>query len=259
MDLGLKGKLAIVTASSQGLGRACAEALAAEGATVAINGRDAAKLEGVAKEISAATGAEIIPIAADVTTPEGRAAVLGAFEAPDVLVTNNRGPKPGSLEEVSEEDIAEALQLHYWTPLLLVKAVIPGMRQRRFGRIVNITSAMVASPRAMMVPSTGARTGMTAVMKAMSKELAPYNVLINQILPERIDSGRQQQVARWEAEKYGISYEEARQRQADSIAMKRHGRPEEVGAACAFLCAGNYGFITGANLRLDGGSYDGLL
>jgi len=259
MDLGLTGKQAIVCASSQGLGRACAEALAAEGVDVVINGRDKDRLEQTAAEIRAATGVTVTPVVADITSNEGRANLLAALEAPDILVTNNAGPKPGTLFEIEEHDLTDALNAHYFPPIALVKAVVPGMRLRRFGRIVNITSAMVETPWPSMVASAGARTGMTSVMKATSRLLAPDNVLINQILPERIDSGRQVQMAKIEAEREGITYEEARKRQADSIAAKRHGRPEEVGAACAFLCSARSGYITGTNLRLDGGSYQGLL
>lgn len=259
MDLGLSGKKAIVCASSQGLGRACAEALAAEGVDVVINGRDAEKLARVADELRAAYRVEVTPVAADILTADGRAALLAACPEPDILVTNNAGPRPGTIEEIDEADIEAALQAHYWTPLLLLRAVVDGMKERRFGRIINLTSAMVATPWPTMAASTGARTGMTAVMKATSKVTAPYNVLINQILPERIDSGRQEQMAHIEAERDGITYEEARARQANAIAVKRHGRPEEVGAACAFLAAARYGFINGVNLRLDGGSYAGLI
>jgi 3-oxoacyl-[acyl-carrier protein] reductase len=259
MDLGLDGRTAIVCASSQGLGRACAEALAAEGVGVVVNGRDPERLAQVAAEIRAATGATVTPVAADITTPEGRDLLLGAFEAPDILVTNNAGPRPGNLDEITDEDLEAALTAHYWTPVHLARAVIPGMKARSFGRIVNITSAMVASPNTFMLASAGARTGMTAIMKAISRELAPFNVLVNQIQPERIDSNRQQQVARLQAEKQGISYEEAREQQAAGVAMGRLGRPAEIGAACAFLCAARFGYITGVNLRLDGGSYAGLL
>jgi 3-oxoacyl-[acyl-carrier protein] reductase len=259
VDLGLQGKKAIVCASSQGLGRACAEALAEEGVDLVINGRDAQKLEATAAEIRSKFGVTVNAVTADINTPEGRARLLEACPEPDILVTNNAGPKPGSIEEISEDEIAAALQSHYWTPLLLLRSVLPGMKERRFGRIINITSAMVASPRWVMSASTGARTGMTAVMKATSQAVAPYNVLINQILPERIDSGRQVEVAHFEAERDGISFAEAHARQAETIAVKRHGRPEEVGAACAFLAAARFGFINGVSLRLDGGSYNGLL
>jgi len=272
VDLGIQGRWAIVCASSQGLGRACAEALVGEGVNVVLNGRDPARLERTATELreaaakaAAAAGngapqsAEVLAVAADLTDPAGRAALLAAFPEPDILVTNNAGPKPGTLDQIGEEDFARALELHYWAPIALVRAVLGGMRARRFGRVVNITSAMVTTPRATMIASAGARAGLTAVMKALSREVAADNVTINNLLPERIDSGRQLQVARVEMERHAITFEEARRRQAASIAAGRLGRPSELGAACAFLCSVHAGYISGVNLHLDGGSYPGLV
>jgi 3-oxoacyl-[acyl-carrier protein] reductase len=258
MNLGIDGRWAIVCASSQGLGRACAEALAAEGVNVVINGRDPDRLGKTAAALEA-NGVQVRSVAADITTDAGREQLLAACPEPDILVTNNAGPRPGGLLEVSDEDLARALELHYWTPIRLVRAVVGGMRERRFGRIVNITSAMVTSPSPLMAASAGARTGLTAVMKGLAKEVASDNVTVNQLLPERIDSGRQVQMATIEAERSGISYAEARRRQAESIAAKRHGLPTEFGAACAFLCSVNAGYISGQNLHLDGGSYRGLI
>jgi 3-oxoacyl-[acyl-carrier protein] reductase len=258
MNLGIDGRWAIVCASSQGLGRACAEALAAEGVNVVVNGRDAERLGKTAAALEA-SGVQVRPVAADISTDAGRAQLLAACPEPDILVTNNAGPRPGGLLEVSDEDLARALDLHYWTPIRLVRAVVGGMRMRRFGRIVNITSAMVTSPSPLMAASAGARTGLTAVMKGLSREVARDNVTVNQLLPERIDSGRQVQMAAIEAERSGISYEEARRRQAESIAAGRHGLPAELGAACAFLCGVHAGYISGQNLHLDGGSYRGLI
>ena len=258
MDLGIAGRWAIVCASSQGLGHACARALAAEGVNVVINGRDKDRLEHAAAELRQHASAQVLAVAADITTPDGRNMLLDSCE-PDILVTNNAGPRPGTLSEINDDDIAWALQLHYWAPISLVRAVVPHMRAQRFGRIVNITSAMVTTPRPFMTASTGARAGLTAVMKALSFETVRDNVTINQLLPERIDSPRQVQVAEHEMRTENISFEEARRRQADSIAAKRHGRPEELGATCAFLCSVHAGFICGMNLHLDGGSYPGLV
>jgi 3-oxoacyl-[acyl-carrier protein] reductase len=259
VDLGIAGRWAVVCASSRGLGRACAQALATEGVHVVVNGRDPEQVEKTAAEIAGAHGVQVRPVAADITTAEGRDRLLAACAEPDILVTNNAGPTPGDLLEISDEILARALELHYWTPITLVRAVVGGMRTRRFGRIVNITSAMVTAPRPFMAASSGARTGMTAVMKGLSGQVVADNVTINQLLPERIDSGRQIQVAHIEAERSGITFDEARRRQADSIAAKRLGRPEEFGAACAFLCSANAGYISGVNLHLDGGSYPGLV
>jgi 3-oxoacyl-[acyl-carrier protein] reductase len=258
MNLGIDGRWAVVCASSQGLGRACAEALAAEGVNVVINGRDAERLGKTATDM-AVSGVEVRPVAADITTQAGREQLLAACPEPDILITNNAGPRPGSLLEVSDEDLARALDLHYWTPIRLVRTVVGGMRERRFGRIVNITSAMVTAPNPFMPASAGARTGMTAVMKGLARDVAKDNVTVNQLLPERIDSGRQVQMAKVEAERAGITYREARRRQAESIAAKRFGRPEELGAACAFLCSAHAGYISGQNLHVDGGSYPGLI
>ncbi len=261
MDLGIAGRRAIVCASSQGLGLASAEALVAEGVHVVINGRDATKLDAVASAMRSvgAAGATVTAVAADITTTDGRAALLAACAEPDILITNNVGPKPGSIDEVTDDDLARALELHYWAPISLVRAVLPGMRTRGFGRIVNITSAMVTTPRAVMVASAGARAGLTAVMKAVAGEVAAHNVTINNILPERIDSPRQLQVAEVEMERHGIAFDEARRRQAASIAARRLGRPSELGATCAFLCSVQASYISGTNVHLDGGSYPGLV
>lgn len=260
MDLGIAGRWAIVCASSQGLGRACADALADEGVNVVINGRDEARLKDTAVQLTADhPGVQVVPVAADITTEEGRRALLAACAEPDILVTNNAGPRPGSFFDVDDEDLTRALELHFYPPLALVRGVVDGMRRRRFGRIVNITSAMVTTPNPRMAASSGARTGMTAVMKGLSQQVVRDNVTINQLLPERIDSGRQLQMARIEMERENISFEEARLRQAQSIAAQRLGRPEEFGAACAFLCSAQAGYISGDNLHLDGGSYVGLV
>jgi 3-oxoacyl-[acyl-carrier protein] reductase len=259
LDLGIAGRKAIVCASSQGLGRACAEALSSEGVNVVINGRDAAKLERAAAEIRAAGGGEVTFVAADITTDEGRDTLLAACPAPDIVVLNNRGPRPGSLDEVTDDDLQVALDLHFWTPIKILQRVVPGMCERGFGRIVSITSAMVTTPRPSMIASTGARTGATAVLKAVAGDVARYDVTINCLLPERIDSPRQHEMANIAVERDGITYEQARARMADSIAAKRLGRTSEFGAACAFLCSVQASFISGANLHLDGGSYPGLV
>jgi len=260
MDLGIAGRWAIMAASSKGLGRACAEALAAEGVNVVLNGRDRAQLHITQAHMSSAyPDVTIRAVAADVATPAGRAALLDACPEPDILLTNNAGPLPGTLLDTDDAALGQALGAHFFAPVDLVRAVVGGMRERRFGRIVNITSAMVATPNPLMAASSGARTGLTAVMKGLQRQTVADNVTINQILPERIDSGRQQQLAVLEAAAHAISVDEARRRQAASIAAGRLGEPAEVGAACAFLCSAQAGYISGVNLRLDGGSYLGLL
>jgi len=260
MDLGIAGRWAVVAASSKGLGRACAEALAAEGANVVINGRDHTQLHTAQADLSGAHPNVVVrAVAADLCTAAGRADLLGACDSPDILVTNNAGPLPGSMLDTDAAAFTHALDGHFFAPIDLVRAVIGGMRERRFGRIVNITSAMVATPNPLMAASSGARTGLTAVMKGLQRQTVADNVTINQLLPERIDSGRQQQLAVLEAAAHGITLDEARRRQAASIAAGRLGEPAEVGAACAFLCSAHAGYISGVNLRLDGGSYPGLL
>lgn len=260
MDLGIAGRWAIIAASSRGLGRACAAALAAEGVNIVLNGRDVAQLQATERELRAAhSGVEVRSVPADLTTVDGRAALLDACPEPDILVTNNAGPQPGSFFDTDDDAFASAFSSQFFAAVDLVRAVVEGMRQRRFGRIVNLTSAMVATPNPLMAASSGARTGLTAVMKGLQRQTVCDNVTINQLLPERIDSGRQQQLAVLEAEAHGVSVEEARRRQAASIAAGRLGEPAEVGAACAFLCSAQAGYISGVNLRLDGGSYPGLL
>ncbi len=259
MDLGIKGRRAIVCASSRGLGRACAEALVAEGVVVVLNGRDPARLEDTAAELRARPGAEVTAVAGDVTTEAGRAALLAACPDPDILVNNNAGPTPRAFLDVSRENWVEALDANMVAPLLLTAAVLPAMKERRFGRIINVTSAMVTTPRPHMVLSSGARAGLTAAMKGLSFEVAPFNVTINNLLPERIDTDRQHFMAQETSARLGISYEEARVEQVKSIAAGRLGDPREFGATCAFLCSAHAGFISGMNIHLDGGSYPALL
>jgi len=259
MDLGIAGRRAIVCASSRGLGRACAEALAAEGAAVVVNGRDAARLEATAQEIRAKTGAEVSAVAADLCSEDGRARLLAACPEPDILVNNNGGPPPGRFEDQDHARWLAALEANLLAPVLLIRAVVGGMRQRRFGRIVNITSAMVKAPHPAMGLSTAARSALTAACKALSKEVARDNVTINNLLPERIDTDRQRMMAELRARTGGVSLEQAYTEMSASIAAGRLGTPAELGAACAWLCSAQAGFISGQNLQLDGGSYPGLI
>jgi 3-oxoacyl-[acyl-carrier protein] reductase len=261
MDLGIAGRRGIVCASSQGLGRACADALAQEGVNVVINGRDEEKLEKAAAEIRALPGIEreVIPVAADITTPEGRAALLAACPEPDILVTNNRGPTPGPLPDMSDELFEEALTLHYRAPMALLRDVLPGMKARGWGRIVNITSAMVTTPREFMISSAGARAGLTASMKAASFDAIARGVTINNLLPERLATQRQVDNANRDVARRGITFDEAWADQAKSIAAGRHGKPEELGATCAFVCSEHAAFMSGMNIHIDGGSYPGLV
>jgi 3-oxoacyl-[acyl-carrier protein] reductase len=259
MDLGIAGRTAIVCASSRGLGKACALALAREGVNVVVNGRDTGRLRATAAEIERECAVSIAAVQADVTTADGRAALLAACPSPDILINNNAGPSPKSFLDIENEDWAAALESNMIAALALTRAVVPAMKERRFGRIINITSAMVSTPRGHMGLSSGARAGLTAVMKGLSIELAKFNITINNLLPERIDTDRQHFMAEREMKAHGITYEEARARQVASIPAGRLGEPREFGATCAFLCSAFAGFTTGLNVHLDGGAYPALL
>ncbi|ABE36487.1 short chain dehydrogenase family protein [Paraburkholderia xenovorans LB400] len=258
MDLGIDGRRAIVCASSRGLGKACALALAREGCEVFINGRDEARLGQAAREIEQASGRRPTPVVADLDSDAGRAALLAACPQPDILVNNNAGPAPGELEQWDHAAWLAALEANLLAPILLMSAVVPGMRTRKFGRVVNITSAVVKSPRLGMSLSTTARTGLTAFAKGLSREAVADNVTINNLLPQHIDTDRQEYMARRIMEDRGITFAQARSLQVKSVRARRLGRPEEFGDACAFLCSAQASFISGQNLQLDGGSYDGL-
>ncbi len=262
MDLGIAGRKALVCASSQGLGLACAQALLAEGCTVVINGRHAERLAATqAQLIAQVPGSQtrVQTVAADINTEAGRAELLAACPEPDILVNNNAGPPPGTLDDWDHAAWIGALESNLIAGVLLIRAVLPGMRARRFGRIVNITSAMVKTPHAAMGLSTAARAGLTAVSKALAREAIVDNVTINNLLPERFDTARQEFMAQRMMREQGIDRDTARQRIADTLPARRFGRREEFGAACAFLCGAQSGFMTGQNLQLDGGAYAGLV
>jgi 3-oxoacyl-[acyl-carrier protein] reductase len=259
MDLGLKGKHALVCGSSQGLGLACATALAREGVDVWLNGRDAGKLAKVATELQKISTGRIHTVPADMATAEGRAAMLTACPEPDILVNNNAGPPPGKLEDWTPEAWDTVLQANMLAPIFLIQAVVRGMQARKFGRIINITSAMVKTPRSHQGLSTTARTGLTAFSKALALDVAKDNVTINNLLPERIASPRQDALTERQAKLDGTSWDEARAKLAATVAAKRFGTLEEFASACAYLCSVQAGFISGQNLQLDGGSYPGLI
>ncbi len=259
MELGLKGRRAIVCASSRGLGRACAQALAREGCEVVLNGRDPDALARTADEFEAAFGRRPLTVAADLDTASGRAALLAACAEPDILVTNNAGPPPGQLGDFDRVAWLAALEAQLLAPIELISAVVGGMRRRQYGRIVNITSAVVKSPRLGMSLSGTARTGLTSFCKGLQRETVADNVTINNLLPQHIDTGRQAQMAARIARERGVSLDEARAIQARMVRAGRLGRPEELGDACAYLCSAQASFISGQNLQVDGGSFDGLL
>jgi 3-oxoacyl-[acyl-carrier protein] reductase len=258
MDLDIRGRRAIVCAASRGLGKACALALAHEGVEVTINARDPQTLEATAAELRGATNVGVFTVVGDITAEPTRQALLAACAEPDILINNNAGPPPGRFQDWDRHAWMGALEANMLAPIALIRAVIDGMVERRFGRIINITSAMVKAPLAPMGLSAGARAGLTSVCKALSQQVAWANVTINNLLPERIDTDRQAQMAQITASLNGISVEQAYEQMRSRIPAGRLGRPEEVGDACAFLCSGRAGFITGQNLQLDGGAYPGL-
>lgn len=259
MDLGIKGRTALVCASSRGLGKACAIALAREGCNVFINGRTLESLEATAEEIFRLTGHRPVLIQANLNTEEGRQSIFDACPETDILVNNNGGPEPGRIKDWSVADWQAAFEANLLAPAMMIKHYIPGMRARKFGRIVNITSAMVKSPSIQMGLSAAMRAGLTALCKSVQRESVPDNVTINNLLPERFDTDRQVYMAERMVKAEGISREEARARIAATIAAKRLGDPAEFGDACAYLCSAQAGYISGQNLQLDGGSYAGLI
>jgi 3-oxoacyl-[acyl-carrier protein] reductase len=259
MDLSIRGKRAIVCAASKGLGRACATALAREGVELVINARNPETLAATAATIAADAGVRVATVAGDIGDPATRAALLAACPEPDILVNNNAGPPPGRFQDWDQTAWLGALESNMLAPLAMIRAVVDGMVERRFGRIVNITSAMVKAPLAPMGLSCGARAGLTSACKALSQQVAWANVTVNNLLPERIDTDRQAQIAQLTAAVNGTTVEEAYDQMKRNIPAQRLGRPEEIGDACAFLCAAGSGFITGQNLQLDGGAYAGLI
>jgi 3-oxoacyl-[acyl-carrier protein] reductase len=259
MDLGISGKRALVCASSRGLGLACATSLAREGCEVFINARDAKSLQAAAQAIAAVAKSGPQIIMADLNTLEGRDQIIAACPQPDILVNNNAGPEPGKIADWSREDWLAAIEANLLAPVFLIKTFIPGMRARKFGRIVNITSAMVKSPSATMGLSAAVRAGLTALSKSVQRDSVVDNVTLNNLLPERFDTDRQRYMAERMVRNDNITVEEARKRIAATIAAKRLGDPAEFGDACAFLCSAQAGFISGQNLQLDGGSYAGLI
>lgn len=259
MNLGIAGKHALIMGASSGLGLACAQALAGEGVNVTLIGRNQERLQNACTDITAQSGVRCDTVAADVTTEAGRSAIFSAVATTDILITNNGGPPPGKVEDWDRDAWVGAFDTNMIPQTLFIRHYIPFMRKQRFGRIVNITSAMVKSPRPHMALSSAARTALTAFSKALSLEVAVDNVTINCLLPERIDTPRQRFMAERMMKAESIDLEEARRRIALTIAAKRMGRPEEFGTTCAFLCSVHAGFMSGQNILLDGGSYAGLI
>jgi 3-oxoacyl-[acyl-carrier protein] reductase len=257
MDLGISGRKAIVCASSRGLGRACAMALAQAGCEVVVNGRDKARLAATAEEIRAATGGKVIAVAADVADPDGQAALFAACPEPDILINNNAGPPFRDFRALTRQQMLDGVVANMTVAIELVQRVIDPMVRRRFGRIVNITSGSVKAPLAGLDLSSGARAGLTAFLAGVARSVASANVTINFILPGAFDTDRLRSNIAANAKSQGISEDQAREQRVTTIPAKRFGDPQEFGAACAFLCSAQAGYITGQNLLIDGGTFPG--
>ena len=254
MDLGIEGRRAVVCASSKGLGRGCAEALAAAGCVLVMNARGSEALEAAAEAIRAEHGAEIVTVAADVTTAEGQAALIEAAGAPDILVTNAGGPPPGLWSDWGREDFLAALDANMLAPIALMTALLPGMCERGWGRVVNITSQSVKAPIPQLGLSNAARTGLTGYVAGTARQVAPMGVTINNLLPGIHATARADALDGGVAKAQGITLEEARRQREATIPARRYGTAEEFGAACAFLCSQRAGFVVGQNWLLDGGA-----
>lgn len=259
MDLGIKGKRALVCAGSKGLGRGCAEALAAAGVNLVINARGAEALEATAAAIRVAHGVEVVTVAADITTAEGRAAVLAQAADVDILVTNAGGPPPGLWSDWDREDFIKALDGNMLTPIALMQAVLPGMIARKWGRIVNITSGSVKAPIPQLGLSNSARAGLTGFVAGTARQVAEHGVTINNLLPGIHDTDRATSLDGAVAKAQGIDMDEAKRRRCATIPARRYGTAQEFGAACAFLCSQHAGFIVAQNILLDGGAINATL
>lgn len=259
MDLGIRGKRALVCASSKGLGRGCAEALAEAGVDLILNARGAEALEATAAAIRDRFGVQVVTVAADVTTDAGRAQVLAAAAGVDILVTNAGGPPPGLWSDWTRDDFIRALDANMLTPIALMKALLPGMIAKGWGRVVNITSQSVKAPIPQLGLSNSARAGLTGYVAGTARQVAPHGVTINNLLPGIHDTDRATALDGGVVKAEGITLEEARAKRAATIPARRYGTAAEFGAACAFLCSQQAGFIVGQNILLDGGATNATL
>lgn len=259
MDFGIKGRKAVVCAASKGLGKGCAMALAREGVEILITARGAEALEATADEIRAATGATVHTLAVDVTTMDGRAAMLAAMPDPDILVNNAGGPPPGDFRDWDEATWRKAVEANMITPIMLIRAVVDGMIERRFGRVVNITSSAVKAPISELGLSNGARTGLTGFVAGTARQVARHNVTINNLLPGPFDTDRLTSNIADNARRSGRTDEEMRKVMMGGVPAGRFGTAEEFGAMCAFLCSTHAGFVVGQNILMDGGRFPGTM
>ncbi|MCR8826486.1 SDR family oxidoreductase [Pseudosulfitobacter koreensis] len=254
MDLGISGKRALVCASSKGLGRGCAEALAEAGVNLVLNARGADALEATAAEIRETYGVEVTTVAADISTAEGQAKVLEVAGQIDILVNNAGGPPPGMWTDWNRDDFIAALDANMLAPIAMMKALMPAMMDRGWGRVVNITSQSVKAPIAQLGLSNSARTGLTGYVAGTARQVASRGVTINNLLPGIHATDRAEALDGNVVKAKGISMEEARAQRAATIPAGRYGTRAEFGQACAFLCSVHAGFIVGQNLLLDGGA-----
>jgi 3-oxoacyl-[acyl-carrier protein] reductase len=257
MDLGIRGRTALVCAASKGLGKGCAASLAREGVNLVITARGAEVLEATAAELRKAFGVQVTAVAGDIATEAGRAAALKACPAPDILVNNAGGPPPGDFRQWDREAWIKALDANMIAPILLMRAVVDKMIERRFGRIVNITSGAVKHPIPEIGLSNGARSGLTGFVAGLARDTVKHNVTINNLLPGPFDTHRLRSNFEFLAKKSGKAPEEMARARMETNPAKRFGTIEEFGDACAYLCSAQAGFITGQNLLLDGGAYPG--
>ncbi len=254
MDLGIAGKRALVCASSKGLGLGCAEALAEAGVNLVMNARGAEALEASAQAIRDAYGVDVVTVAADVTTPEGQQKVLEAAEGVDILVTNAGGPPPGMWTDWDREDFIKALDANMLTPIALIKALVPGMMERGWGRVVNITSVSVKSPVPVLGLSNAARAGLTGYVAGTARQVAGKGVIMNNLQPGLHATDRAEALDGGAAKAQGISVEDAKKQRCATIPAGRYGTRQEFGATCAFMCSQHAGFMVGQNILLDGGA-----
>lgn len=257
IDYGIRGRWAIVCASTRGLGRGCAEALAAAGVNVVVNGLDPERTRAAAAEIAERYGVEAVGVPADVATPEGREAILAVRPDPDILVNNAGGPPPGDFRDWTEDDWIRAIRLNMLSAIEMIRATIDHMIARGFGRIVNITSSAVKAPIPELGLSNGARSGLTGFVAGLARQVAGHGVTVNNLLPGRFRTDRLEANIRFNAQTSGLTREEVERRMLERIPAGRFGDPAEFGAVCAFLCSVQAGYIVGQNILVDGGAYPG--
>jgi 3-oxoacyl-[acyl-carrier protein] reductase len=257
MDLGIRGRTALVCAASKGLGKGCAAALAREGVNLVITARGKEELEATATALRSEWKVKVTAVVGDITTAEGREAALKAAGAPDILVNNAGGPPPGDFREWDRDMWVKAVDANMITPILLIRAVVDGMIARKFGRVVNITSGAVKAPIPELGLSNGARTGLTGFIAGLARTTVRHNVTVNNLLPGPFETDRLRSNLEFNAKKLGRSAAELRKVRTEANPAGRFGSIEEFGDACAFLCSAQAGFITGQNLLMDGGAYPG--